>query len=96
MNKTTTKASFECVIAFDGNGEMNVNSNHILDESTAHLIAEIIKPFLKISGKDKLLEQCYPLRIKAEYIDGELDNYSVGFTNSTNIKQVTEQLTFTS
>lgn len=94
MENTTT--TLETLISFDGDGEMKFRSNSPLDDSGVMLLVSIIKPFCSNpEAKNRLLNEAAILRVKAKLIDGVLEWYGVGFTNSDNLTITTTTTTTT-
>jgi len=79
-----TKAIFEIIILFS-DGEPRVKTNQPITDELLTLLLAILEPFSQFPGNRFKIDAGCPLRIRATFLEDELDSYTVGFTSNTNI-----------
>jgi hypothetical protein len=80
----TIKVVLETVVWFV-DGEPRVKTNQPINDEYLRLLLAILEPFSQYANNRFKLDAGYPIRIRATFLDEELDSYTVGFTHNTNL-----------
>jgi hypothetical protein len=84
MSMVTTKSMLETVIQFV-DGEPRVKSNQPVTPEYLRLLLTVIQPFAEYPGNRYKIDNGHAIRIRAVFLEDDLDSYTVGFTSNTNI-----------